>query len=104
MNYISPWKRLNPITKPQEPNFPPNGSIPIHHKMHGHPIAWVAPQKYPEETDQLSRMVQQAPAMYRVILRLISELEKSPSQRNELRLYNAMTEARYAIDALEVCE
>ena len=100
---MSPWIRQDPIQSPQEKHIP-IGTIPIHHTNLGHPIAWVAPQNQSGETVRLARMVQQAPEMYRVLRQIIRELEQSPRERNEISLYNSLTDARHAVTGLEVCE
>lgn len=100
---MSPWIRQDPISTPQERHIP-IGTIPIYHGAGGYPIAWVAPQNQSGETARLARMVQQAPAMYRVLRQMIRELEQSPRERNEISLYNTLIDARQAVAGLEVCE
>ena len=100
---MSPWLRQNPINTPQERHIP-IGTIPIQHISLGHTIAWVAPQNQTGETTRLARMVQQAPAMYRVLCQLIWELEQLPRERNEISIYNSLKDAREAVAGLEICE
>jgi len=96
---MSPWLRQSPITTPQERHIP-IGAIPVHHITLGHPIAWVAPQNHSGETTRVACMVQQAPAMYRALRRIIAQLEQIPSQRNEIAIYNCLKDARESVAGL----